>query len=144
MNVIVKAVTPRPAKDTQWGKSYPYAVEFENDGRTMSGIYYAKTDKQDVFQPDKEIEITAETRTYEKDGQTKSYLVIKPLSARKWNSPGGKAIQKEQSRYSGFAVSYAKDLVVAGKIPLDELKIFATELFDLMVNLDKTLVNESI
>lgn len=51
----------------------------------------------------------------------------------------GKALTKEQARYSGFAVSYAKDLVVSGKLELGELSDYAWILFDLMVEMDKSL-----
>jgi hypothetical protein len=51
----------------------------------------------------------------------------------------GKALNKEKSRYSGFAVSYAKDLVVGGRIQKEELAPMAWILFELMVEMDKTL-----
>ena len=48
-------------------------------------------------------------------------------------------MKKEQSKYSGFAVAYAKDLVVAGKLDREELGDYAWILFDLMVEMDKTI-----
>ncbi len=50
-----------------------------------------------------------------------------------------KALMKEQTGYSGFAVSYAKDMAVAGRIQVGELSQYAWILFELLVEMDKTL-----
>ena len=36
-------------------------------------------------------------------------------------------------------MSYAKDLVIADKIPLDNISTYTKKMFKLMVDLDKTL-----
>ena len=98
------------------------------------GLYSSKSKDQDKFVEGKEIEFTEETHT----GKNGDYLVFKPLKQIQ-NSGFGRQLKKEQSRYSGFALSYAKDLVVGGRIPFDQLYTEAKAMFEFMVALDKTL-----
>ena len=80
-----------------------------------------------------------ETQSYkDKNGVEQHYKVVKLINQNK-QSNFGKALKKEQSRYSGFAVSYAKDLLVAGRINREELQDMSWILFELMVAMDKTL-----
>ena len=102
-------------------------------------VYNSKSKDQKKFVAGEEAEFTEETKTYTaKDGTVKEYLVIKPPVQNR-QSNFGKALNKEKSRYSGFAVSYAKDMAVAGRIQVTELADYAWVLFDLMVEMDKTL-----
>lgn len=115
---------------------YNFQVKYDNE----VALYSSKSKDQKKFIPGQEAEFTEETKTYtdKKTGETKEYLVIKPIMQNR-QSNFGKALNKEKSRYSGFAVSYAKDLVIAGRIQLTELPEYATVLFDLMVTLDKSI-----
>lgn len=118
----------------KFGTYYSFKVSY--DGKTA--FYNSKYKDQKNFIAGQEAEFTEEERTYEKDGTIGKFLTVKPISQNK-QSNFGKALKKEQSRYSGFAVSYAKDLVVAGRLPFDELLPYATVLFNAMAELDKTL-----
>ena len=113
------------------GTLYSFSVSY--DGK--KAYYNSKSKDQTKFIVGQEAEFSEEKRT----GKKGEYLVIKPEYQNKGYSQYGKAKKKEQSRYSGFAVSYAKDLVVNGRIDIKELPEYATVLFDLMVELDKTL-----
>jgi len=122
-------------KQTQFGTLYQFAVKY--DGK--KAFYSSKKKEQTMFIPGQEAEFTEEEKTYtDQQGNPGSFLVIKPLNPNK-QSNFGKALKKEQSRYSGFAVSYAKDLVVAGRLNREELSDYAWVLFELMVSMDKTL-----
>lgn len=117
----------------KYGTLYGFRVEY--DGKTA--FYNSKSKDQTKFVKGQE----AEFNEFEKTGAKGNYIQIKPVfnGAQQRRSSYGKRVQQEQSRYSGFAVSYAKDLVVADKIGVDELSEMATVLFDLMVTLDKSI-----
>ena len=116
--------------ETKFGSMYLHKIEY--DGK--SAYFNSKSKEQDKFKVGEECEFTEE----EKEGKSGKFTSIKPIS-NKGFSGFNKALKKEQSRYSGFAVSYAKDLCIAGKIEFSEISAYSTVLFDLMVSLDKTL-----
>ena len=116
--------------ETKFGIMYSFLVEY--DGK--KAYYSCKKREQDKFKIGEEAEFVEE----EKEGKNGKYLVIKPVQNNSY-SPYNKAVKKEQSRYSGFAVSYAKDLCIAGKIEFKDISQYSTVLFNLMVSLDKTL-----
>ena len=116
--------------ESKFGMLYSFKVSY-ND---REAYYSSKSKEQTKFVKGQEAEFTEET----KKSQNGTYLVIKPIFQNR-QSNFGKALNKEKSRYSGFAVSYAKDLVVSGNLEKEDLPIYATMLFDLMVELDKSL-----
>lgn len=116
--------------ESKFGTLYLHKIKYDD----KTAFYSSKKKEQTYFEPNKEVEFTEEKKTGEKG----EYLVVKPVMANK-QSNFGRALKKEQSRYSGFAVSYSKDLVCGGRLPLEELESKAWELFDLMVKMDKTL-----
>jgi hypothetical protein len=130
MKALITDVKFQKEYDTKFGKNYSFKVTY--NGRT--GYYSSKSKDQNKFVAGQEAEFTEETKTSEKG----TYIVIKPPFQNR-QSNFGKALNKEKSRYSGFAVSYAKDLVVADKLDKEDLPIYATMLFDLMVELDKSI-----
>jgi len=130
MKALITDVTFMKEYDSKFGKLYSFKVTY--DGR--SAYYSSKSKDQTKFVAGQEAEFTEETKT----SQNGTYIVIKPpLQNRQSNF--GKALNREKSRYSGFAVSYAKDLLVAGRISKEELADQAWVLFELMVAMDKTL-----
>jgi hypothetical protein len=121
--------------ESQHGTMFVHAVFYDE----KKGFYTSKKKDQTYFVEGKEAEFTEEKKSFTgKDGKQGSFLVVKPLTQNR-QSNFGKALNKEKSRYSGFAVSYAKDLCCSGKLERDELPIYAWVLFDLMVEMDKTL-----
>jgi len=135
MKELINEVSFQKEKDTQFGKLYTFKVKY--DGKVA--FYSSKYKEQKKFIAGQEAEFTEEEKSYtDKNGNPQTFLVIKPLNPIKQSS-FGKALKKEQSRYSGFAVSYAKDLVVAGRLNREELSDYAWVLFELMVSMDKTL-----
>jgi len=136
MKALITEVKFSKEYDSQYGKLYSFHVKYDN----QVAIYNSKSKDQKKFIAGQEAEFTEETKTYKNKntGEEKPYLVIKPIRQDK-QSNFGKALKKEQTRYSGFAVSYAKDLVVAGRLPFDELREYASVLFEHMVNLDKSI-----
>ena len=135
MKAIITDVKFQKEGQNKFGTYYSFKVSY--DGKTA--FYNSKSKEQKNFIAGQEAEFTEEERTYTKDdGTIGKFNIIKPFNANR-QSNFGKALKKEQSRYSGFAVSYAKDLVVAGRLQFEELLPYATVLFNAMVDLDKTL-----
>lgn len=135
MKAVIEEVTFSKEIDSKFGKLYSFKVKYDGE----VAIYRSKNRNQTNFIPGKEAEFTEETQSYkDKNGVEQHYKVIKLINLNK-QSNFGKALKKEQSRYSGFAVSYAKDLLVAGRINREELQDMSWILFELMVAMDKTL-----
>lgn len=135
MKAVIEEVTFSKEIDSKFGKLYSFKVKYDGE----VAIYRSKNRNQTNFIPGKEAEFTEETQSYkDKNGVEQHYKVVKLINQNK-QSNFGKALKKEQSRYSGFAVSYAKDLLVAGRINREELQDMSWILFELMVAMDKTL-----
>jgi hypothetical protein len=135
MKAVINDVKFSKEGNNKFGPYFSFKVSY--DGKMA--YYNAKRKDQITFVAGQEAEFTEEERTFVKDdGSTGKFLVIKPINANK-QSNFGKALKKEQSRYSGFAVSYAKDLVIADKLKFEELVDYATILFNAMVEMDKTI-----
>lgn len=130
MKELITEVKFMKEYDSKFGKLYSFKVSYA--GR--SAFYSSKSKEQNKFVTGQEAEFTEETKT----STNGTYLVIKPPQ-KTMQSNFGKALNKEKSRYSGFAVSYAKDMAVAGRIQTNELSQYAWILFELMVEMDKTL-----
>lgn len=130
MKALITKVTFQKEYETKFGKLYSYKIEYDS----RSGYYSSKSKDQNKFIVGQEAEFTEETKTTSNG----TYIVVKPPQ-KNLQSNFGKALNKEKSRYSGFAVSYAKDLLVAGRISKEELADQAWILFELMVAMDKTL-----
>lgn len=118
--------------DSKFGKLYSFKVEYA--GR--SAFYSSKSKDQTKFVEGQEAEFTEETKTSDRG----TYLVVKP-PVKNGQSNYGKALGREQSKYSGFAVSYVKDLIVAGRIDIKEWEFKSREVCKWMVDMDKEFIN---
>jgi hypothetical protein len=118
-------------KDGQYGKMYVFKVDYDD----KTAFYTSKKRDQDTFVAGKEYEVDEES----KSGDKGDFLVIRPKRSFSGQSNFGRALKKEQSRYSGYSCSYAKDLAVAKLIAVDEITKWSRKFFDHMVELDKTL-----
>jgi len=136
MRELIQEVKYKRKRETQFGILYDFEISYDN----KIGYYSSKSKDQKKFIPGQEAEFTEQEIEYtdKKTGEPKTFLKIKPVNPNK-QSNFGKALKKEQTRYSGFAVSYAKDLVCAGRLPFSELLEYSTVLFDHMVELDKSI-----
>lgn len=130
MKELINDVKFNKEYDSKFGKMYSFKVTY--NGRTA--YYSSKSKDQNNFIAGQEAEFTEETRTTDNG----TYLIVKPIRGTK-QSNFGKALKREQSKYSGFAMAYSKDLVVAGKIELDQMYSEAQCMMDWMVEADKQL-----
>jgi hypothetical protein len=136
MKELINEVVFVKERSTPFGTLYDFKVKYDD----KVAFYSSKSKDQKKFIPDQEAEFTEQEIEYKdkKTGEPKMFLKIKPLNPNK-QSNFGKALKREQSKYSGFAVSYAKDLVVAGRLQREELADYAWVLFELMVEMDKSI-----
>jgi hypothetical protein len=125
-------------KPGQYGMQYLYEISYNE----KKGIYYSKKSDQTYFVEGMEAEFTEEERSYtDKNGKPASFLLIKPITATGKQSNYGKALNKEQARYSSFAVAYVKDLIVSGRIDIKDWETKSREVCSWMVSIDKELMS---
>ena len=149
MEAIIKDVKFTKEGTNKFGTFYSFKVNYDD----KTAFYNSKKKDQTNFVAGQKAEFTEEEITYTKqDGTTGKYLIIKPVTQGR-QSNFGKALKKEQSKYSGFADSYVKDLMTSGVIrpELTEEDVTwndvvmmtwkrrAYEVFEHMVELDKSL-----
>ena len=130
MKAVIKDVEFVKEYESKFGTLYSFRVCYDDS----IAYYSSKSKDQKKFIAGQEAEFTEEKKT----GNRGEYLVVKPLFANK-QSNFGKALTREKSKYSGFAMAYAKDLVVAGKIEPDQMYAEAQCMIDWMVDADKKL-----
>lgn len=118
--------------DLQHGKFYSHIVKY--DGKEAH--YLSKYKDQKKFIPGQQAEFREEVVT--RNG--KQYIKIKPIKEQQGGySNYGRKLQQEQSRYPGFSLAYAKDLVVAGKLELKQMFPTADKMVEWMLRKDKEI-----
>jgi hypothetical protein len=130
MKAVIKETKFVKEFDSKYGKMYSFSVSYDD----KKAYYNSKNQDQQKFIVGKEAEFTEEI----KEGKGGQYIVIKPMQAF-GKSGYAKEIKKEQSKYSGFAVSYCKDLIIAGKIEMKDWEAASKKIFQFMVDLDKSI-----
>lgn len=136
MKSVIKEVKYLKESESKYGTLHNFMVYYDD----KKAYYSSKTKDQNKFIAGQEAEFNEE----EKEGTNNNkYLVIKPIQ-KVWSGKSGysKEIKKEQSKYSGFAVSYVKDLIIAGKVPLSDWQKESKSIFEFMVSIDKTIAND--
>jgi len=136
MRELIQEVKYKRKRETQFGILYDFEISYDN----KIGYYSSKSKDQKKFIPGQEAEFTEQEIEYmdKKTGEPKTFLKIKPVNPNK-QSNFGKALKREQARYSAMCVAYAKDLVIAGRIQLGELQDYSWIMFELIKEMDKTL-----
>lgn len=134
MKAVIKSAKFVKEFTSKYGTMYSHLIEY-NDKKAY---YTSKSKDQKKFVPGEE----ADFMEIEKTGKKGPFMTIKPetVNYAQNHSAAGKSITREQSRYSGFSTSYAKDLAVAGLIPKEEIIEWSHKFFNHMVGLDKTLL----
>jgi hypothetical protein len=134
MKAIVTKVIAKGPSEGKFGTKYDFTIGYkEADGSDRMGYYSSKKAEQNTFIEGKECEFTEEERT-SKQGNV--YYIVKPMYAQP-KSGYGQNVKREQARYSGFAVSYVKDMIVAGHVPPADWHDKSKEVFSWMVAMDK-------
>ncbi len=122
--------------DTKKGLRYQFSVDYVDDqGNPKKGTFLSEEEDQKIFKPGEVNEFTE----YKKEFNGKTYYNLYPPK-KGGASNFSRQLKQEQAKYSGFAMSYAKDLRVAGHIS-DKFEMYkeAEEMFQWMVKKDKEL-----
>jgi hypothetical protein len=144
MKATIKKVQFNKEYESKFGTLYSHKIWYDK----KMAFYSSKSKDQNKFVPGQEAEFTEEVRQTSQG----EMIIIKPLTQTR-NSNFGRALKREQSKYSGFSDSYVKDLLSAGvirpELTADDEEyndvIMATwkkrafEIFEHMVELDKSI-----
>lgn len=133
MKALITKVEYVAPIETKYGTKHKFYIHY--DGKKAD--YLANKESQNHFIANQEAEFIETSREY--NGST--YYNVKAPAKTGGNSNFSRQLKKEQSKYSGFAMSYAKDLVVAGKIQESQMFAAAKKMMDWMVEQDKALEN---
>lgn len=136
MKAIIKKIIDKGKSEGKFGTKFDYTIAYTTpDGVDRIAYYSSKKPNQTYFVEGKECEFNESEHTSAKGNV---YFTAKPLYGDA-KSGYGKKLQQEQARYSGFAVSYVKDMIVAGKVDPDQWHPKSKEVFQWMVEMDNTL-----
>ena len=130
MKAIIDSIEFQKQYDTKFGVRYQFKVKYNG----KIGSFSSKDKEQTLFKVGEENEFTEEERIW----NDQVYYNISPIKKTS-QSNFTKNLRKEQSRYSGFACSYVKDLIIAGKIDIKDWEKASEKIFDFMVGLDQKL-----
>lgn len=137
MKAIIQEVTFSKEYEGKFGKVFVFRVKYDD----KVGVYNSKYNDQKKFVVGQEAEFTEESKTFKKgNGEEVPYTVIKPVLLNK-QSNFGKALNKEQARYSTMATSYVKDLIVSGRIDIAAWEEKSREVCAWMIDMDKELMS---
>lgn len=131
----MKAVIDKATFQKEWenkkygGMMYDHAVYYLD----KVARYTSRSKNQNNFIAGKE----AEFNEIEMEGKKGKYWKITPISAQSNFSNHSRKQKVEQTKYSGFSTSYVKDLIIAGKINIDDWQAESRKIFNFMVELDK-------
>lgn len=122
----VKKITKFDKKDN-YG-NYSFSIELDNGDK---GYYTSKFEDQTKFVVGKESEYVIE----EKEGKNgnKYFKITLPESDKQKFGGGGKPQVEPRIQMISFAMSYTKDLVVGGKLPLSDIGKEFDNIYKLMI-----------
>ncbi len=135
MNAKIEKVEFVKEFESKFGKLYCFKVGYKVGDNEMTAFYNSKKRDQKKFIAGEEAEFVEETKV----GKNGEYYVVKPMYSGGLGGGYSKQTKREQSRYSGFAVSYVKDLIVAEKLDISQWKSASKDIFEFMVALDKSM-----
>lgn len=136
MKAVLKQIVFSKPVETKRGLRYRFDVKYDVDGKERIASFLSEEEDQKLFKEGEENEFIESTREY----NNRTYYNIAPPK-KKGSSNYGRNLQREQARYSGFAMSYAKDLVCESKIPFEDMYSEADKMHKWMVEKDKELLN---
>lgn len=111
---IVTKVTKFEKKDDYGNTSF--SIEFNNGDK---GFYSTKSEEQTKFVVQKEAEYDIQQKTGKND---KVWFKITVPGSDNKSFGGGRPQQDPKVQMISFAMSYTKDLIVGGKVPMTDLE----------------------
>jgi len=136
MKAKILSATFKKEYESKFGTLYGYEIVYNDNGNNVTAFYSSKKKEQNTFIPGNDSEFTIEVQS----GKSGTWNKIKPIQQNRGYSNQGRTLQREQTKYSGFAMAYAKDLVVSGHIKPEQMFATAKKMIDWMVEQDKQLL----
>lgn len=130
MKAIIQKTEFHKEFDSKFGTLYSHKVWYDD----KMAFYSSKSKDQNKFIVGGEAEFTEETRETNRG----NVLIIKPIQPDR-QSNFGKALKREQSRYTTMGASYVKDLIIAGKVDIKDWERATEKIVKFMFNLDKEI-----
>lgn len=124
----VTKITKMDKKDSYGNTSF--IVEFENGDK---GFYNSQSENQTNFV----VGIEAEYNIEKKIGKNnKEYFKVTLPQSGKSFGGGGRSYTPPDPKIQmiSFAAAYTKDLIVGGKLPINEFEIFFNKIYTAMIN----------
>lgn len=120
-------ITTMAQKDSYGNTSF--IIEMDNGDK---GFYTSKDENQKKFVVGTETEYNIE----EKQGKKGVYykITLPQAEGAGFKPGGGRPAPDPKTQMIGFAMSYTKDLVVAGKIGIDDMDFRFNEIYALMIS----------
>lgn len=134
MQATIKSVKFIKEYESKYGILFLHEVKYDE----KTAYYSSKKKEQTTFKVGEVANFNEEAR---QDKKGKEILIIRPDRGQKF-SGYARELRREQSRYSGFAVSYCKDLIIADKLKIEDWEKASKKIFDFMVALDKSLQDD--
>ena len=107
-----------------------FIIEFENSDK---GFYTSKSEDQKKFIIGQETEYNIEEKTGKNN--TKYFKVTPPQSEFSGGGfKGGKPVVDPRIQMISFAMAYTKDLVVAGKINIEQIEKQFNSIYNVMIS----------
>ena len=133
MKAILLTISFDKEVQTKFGLAYNFYVTYQVGEETRKASFLSKSKDQKTFKAGEENEFTETFRMHNE----RKYYNIKPIKSGFSNY--AKQQMREQTKYSGFATSYVKDLIIAGKVDIKDWKKASKDIFTFMVELDKSV-----
>lgn len=126
----VTKITKMEKKDNYGNTSF--IIEFDNGDK---GYYRSKNEDQKNFIADNVSDYQIEEKTG--GTGTKYFTVTVPKTDQPFSKPGfsgGKPQQDPKVSMISFSMSYTKDLIVGGKLPIEDLEKGFNRIYNLMIS----------
>lgn len=130
-----KAKITRTVFVSEWnnpkgGQVYYHKIELDNGDTGQIG---SKEKMPSKLNPGSELNYTIEAT--DKGNKIKAVM---PANAGGFK-PGARPVADTRAQFIGFSASYAKDIVIAGKVDLKDMNLLTERIFDNMVKLYDTI-----
>lgn len=129
---IVRTVFVSEWNNPKGGQIYYHKIELDNGDTGQIG---SKEKMPAKLNPGQELNYTIEAT----DKGNKIKAVLPPGFGPGFKAGGGRPVADPRAQFIGFSASYAKDLVIAGKVDLKDMNLLTERIFDNMAKLFETI-----
>lgn len=128
---ITRTVFVSEWTNPQGGQVYYHTIELDNGDTGQIG---SKEKMPAKLNPGSEL-----TYTIEAGPRGNKIKAVMAPSSGGFKPGGGRPVVDPRAQFIGFSASYAKDLVIAGKVDLKDMNLLTERIFDNMAKLYETI-----